>query len=648
MLSLGFGAVLRRALAIIAVPSALFLAAPAAAADAAYVEGLIARARAEHLAGDVTWLRLGHYRRGLFGGWKSQADGMDFFLSESGKTDPAAELDATLRGVFGLLKLSAEQAERHVQPPPCRFPARAAWLFSKLQFDPAQLPDEQCPRLSEYMQKLQPAAAVLVFSSYYLNNPASAFGHTFLRIQKGGDVPPADRELLDHGVDYSATADTDNPLFYAFKGLTGFFRGVFHLFPYFYKVREYNDYESRDLWEYELNLTPQQLAMLAAHIFELGSTYFDYYYLDENCSYHVLAALETVSPELHLLDGLKLPVIPADTIKALYANPGLVKRVQYRPSLATQFQARIAGMSSAELSLVDKLASEPLAGAPSVAQLDAAADLIDIRYAKELPFQPDGKGGKLKQKLLERRAGLRVPSPELVVPPPVDKRPDLGHGSGRASLQGGYSDAQGGFGALGFRLALHDLADPPAGYPELSQIEFLPGSLRFYERTRSLELESLALVEAVSLHAISSFDPQFSWRMSVGAHRIRDAGCAACLAGDAVIGSGGAISFLSEAVAIFAMLDVEVEGSRTLRGIDGAHWLRAGAGPWGGLRLRLAPTLLATATAQWRYFPLAAVRTGWQAEGTLRWAPFSRLALSLEGRRFVDSSEASFQLLLYY
>ena len=24
--------------------------------------------------------------------------------------------------------------------------------------------------------------------------------------------------------------------------------------PYYYKVREYNDYESRDLWEYELEL----------------------------------------------------------------------------------------------------------------------------------------------------------------------------------------------------------------------------------------------------------------------------------------------------------------------------------------------------------------------------------------------------------
>src|SRR5205085_2119317 len=91
-------------------------------------------------------------------------------------------------------------------------------------------------------------------------------------------------DLLDYGVDYSATADTSNPVLYAFKGIFGFFPGTFHIFPYYYKVREYNDYESRDLWEYDLSLTPQQVTMLVAHLYELGATYFDYYYIDENCS----------------------------------------------------------------------------------------------------------------------------------------------------------------------------------------------------------------------------------------------------------------------------------------------------------------------------------------------------------------------------
>src|SRR4051794_22934954 len=62
-----------------------------------YVEALVERALALDLAHSVDWLRLGHYRQGLLGpgflggGYASQADGPEFFLSPSGKQDPAAE-----------------------------------------------------------------------------------------------------------------------------------------------------------------------------------------------------------------------------------------------------------------------------------------------------------------------------------------------------------------------------------------------------------------------------------------------------------------------------------------------------------------------------------------------------------------------------
>ncbi|HEY5678025.1 MAG TPA: DUF4105 domain-containing protein, partial [Myxococcales bacterium] len=110
----------------------------------------------------------------------------------------------------------------------------------------------------------------LVFSSYYLNNPASAFGHTFLRLNKAAAAQSGRRfELVDSGIDYAATADTHNAILYAFKGLTGLFQGHWNNYPYFYKVREYADYESRDLWEYDLDLTPQETARLVAHLWEL-------------------------------------------------------------------------------------------------------------------------------------------------------------------------------------------------------------------------------------------------------------------------------------------------------------------------------------------------------------------------------------------
>lgn len=627
-----------------------------AAADVSGVEALIARARAERLSGDTAWIRLGHWRRTLGGGWKSEADGADFFLASEGKSDPARELEATLRAIFGLVPLSADQTARGVLPAFCRFPARAAWLVGKLGIDPARLPAQRCQRLEEYWARVAPESVSLVFSSYYLNNPASAFGHTFLRIRKRDqDVPRERRELLDSGIDFSATADTGNPLLYAFKGLTGLFPGSFHLFPYYYKVREYNDYESRDIWEYELALSGAQLAMLAAHIFELGSTYFDYYYVDENCSYHVLTALEAAAPELRLLDHVRVPVMPADTVKALFANPGLVRGIRYRPSAMTQFRARVEGMDAEQLTVVEGLAADPAAPLPRglatperIRVLDAAADLIDVRHAQELLVEAEGPGANLKQRLLARRAKLLLPSPELSVALPSREQPHAGHGSGRFSTAVGYSSGRGPLLSLGYRLALHALDDPPAGYPELSQIEFFPASLRFYPRDQSVELESIDLVNVLSLHPVSRFDQRLSWRVRAGARRERDGGCDGCLVGALALGSGFTMAAARESVAFFLFADVELQGSPALRGIERLPALRIGVGPSGGLRVRMGERLTWMGAAQWRWLPAAFATTTWALESKLRWEMGPGAAVGLDARGQPGGSEGALQLYFFF
>ena len=57
-------------------------------------------------------------------------------------------------------------------------------------------------------------------------------------------------------------------------------------------------------------LVGNAVAMLAAHIFELGSTWFNYYYVDENCSYHILAALEVAAPRLRAIRSACRPMRP--------------------------------------------------------------------------------------------------------------------------------------------------------------------------------------------------------------------------------------------------------------------------------------------------------------------------------------------------
>jgi hypothetical protein len=616
---------------------------------ATLVDDLVAAARDRALWQHPDWLRLGHWRTSPWrSGWHSEADGPGFFLARRGEADPQAELEATLRGFFS-------PPRAHNQHPACRFPARLAWLQSQLDFGAERIPQTSCPEFGEYLALLQPRSATLVFSAYYLDNPASAFGHTLLRINKGtGVLHQGRRQLLDTGINYSAVVDTGNALLYAIKGLTGLFLGTFTRMPYYYKVREYNDFESRDLWEYDLELSNRELAMLVAHIWELGSTHFDYYYLTENCSYHILGALEAAAPRLRLLEHVKRIVIPADTIKALYANPGLVGAVRFRPSARTLFEARRRQLTSEQERQVERLAGDPGAPLPAdftvparIAVLDAAADLIDLRHARQLLADPDGPASQHKQLLLARRARHLHPSPPVSLELPAERMPHAGHGSSRFGLGGGHSSGRGNFASYRFRLALHDLADRPRGYSDTFQLEFLATELRLWLERGEFSIDSIDLVHAMSLSPQGRFHRKPAWNLRVGGHRLHETSCRHCWVNHLTIGGGLAAALLDQSIAVFAMAESQLSFASGLAGIADTG-LRFGAGPGAGLRLRLTDGLLAVASGSWYYLPGQAERTTWQTEGTLRYSSRGSHAIEARARHLPVSSEAMLSWLFYY
>jgi hypothetical protein len=619
---------------------------PAAVAEAAVLE----RARAAHLADDPAWLRLGHYR-GRPHHYESQADGPAFFLAATGKTDPEAELQATLRALFtpvtpamqrpGLTRESARG--RH---PICRFPARLLWLSKRLALPAEALPRPDCPELVDFVTRIDARSAVLVFSSYYLNNPSSAFGHTFLRLRRAG---PAGGDLLDYGVDFSADVDTSNAVLYAFKGLTGLFPGTFKRMPFYYKVREYNDYESRDLWEYELGLSPEALTLLVMHVWELGFTYFDYYYVTENCSYHLLGLLEAADPSLKLIDRLPSLVIPADTVKVLFANPNLVRQVSFRPSIRTQFRARVRDLDDHQRGVVRALARDPAAPLPAEWSprtrsdvLDAALDYVDMTFGKEVVHQSSPAAAETRQSLMIRRAALGAGDPGRPDPPPGSQRPDRGHASARAGAAVGATSQRQLFQSLDLRLALHDLADPDTGYPRLAELEFLPTRLRWRVDDRRLELEDFALFRVTSLTPVDAFDTHMSWKASFGA-MTRNDDCGGCLAGLVRLGGGGAVA-LGRPLALFLTVDVEGLYAPT------AGWrlpVRGGAGPAAGLLLRAGPlTVLATGDTLW--YPEQSPVYLWHARTVMRLSLGRSWSLLAEAQSQIGESSARLGALVYF
>jgi hypothetical protein len=253
--------------------------------------------RLQRLANEPYWISVGHYERGKLGGWRSYVDDRKFFLASDGAHHPDAELHATLQALYA----PATTGDRHAQ---CVFPARTRWLREQLHL--TDLPKVDCAEFGKWFSDVAPHSAVLIFPAAYLNSPSSMFGHTLLRIDQA-DVQSNNTALLSYAINFGAYVEgSDNSILYAWKGLAGGYPGLFALVPYQEKLSEYRSLENRDLWEYRLNLTPEETGRMVEHVWELKQVQFDYFFFDENCSYRLLELLQEARPGPHLavsLDG---------------------------------------------------------------------------------------------------------------------------------------------------------------------------------------------------------------------------------------------------------------------------------------------------------------------------------------------------------
>lgn len=520
-----------------------------------------------NLANDRQWLLLGHYKKSFWGKWKSDVTDPSFFINKNGNTDPSAELETLLASLW-----APQKTEDPDQDPRCRFPAKLLWLKTKLNLqgpaeknDPALL---QCAMYKRYRDVIKAHSLSFVFSSYYANSPGSAFGHTFFRINKKPNSNGVRSELLDHGVGYAAQVTVSNPALYAIFGLIGVFNGVFTNLPYYYKVREYNDFESRDLWSYDLNLTPEEVDMVVRHLWEVGNSYFAYYFFTQNCAYHMLTVLEAAAPRYHLSERVPFYVIPADTIKAINEEPGFVTNVNFRPALRKIFIQRYNELSTSEQNAfrtyMNTLELQVIKNQPKETQvslLDTALDYMDIVYPENM-LDPTSVGSKKKSEVLQMRAAIPVISKQLIPQLPESERPDLGHDSARASLAYGSNYLGNEALEVELRFAMHDLLDSHLGYPEYSQLEFFSLKGQHDVKMKQARLDQFDFFRVAALNPLSLFQNKPSWRINIGASRFKQGACKTeCLAAGMHLGIGYAKHLdAPESLLVYALIEGEAYG----------------------------------------------------------------------------------------
>ncbi|EKU38968.1 PF13387 domain protein [Acinetobacter sp. WC-141] len=251
---------------------------------------------------DITWQRLMYANKNH----KSDVTYSGYFISENGKNNLKEELKADISALF--MPAQDNQSIR------CKFPARSQWLMQKVGIQENELPQVKCSEFENWIGQIKPHKATLIYATDFMGNPSSMFGHTLLRLD------PKDQQqlnLVSYAVNYAATVAGNDNWSYAWKGLTGQYPGEYSLMPYYRKVKEYGDFESRDLWEYELNLTPEETRFLVAHIWEMQHVSFPYYFVSDNCAYRLLGLVDLVKPESHLQEKFTHASIPMETIKSM-------------------------------------------------------------------------------------------------------------------------------------------------------------------------------------------------------------------------------------------------------------------------------------------------------------------------------------------
>lgn len=471
----------------------------------------IQKARDLKLWEDGKWIRLWHYENTLFG-FESSFRG-PLFIDDVGYKSPEKELLTTLDVFFSDSPELTSKFKRH---PQCQFLARRHWLNEKLGFAKSDL--LPCEERRTWKANLNVKAVSIVFAASDLGNPASSFGHTFLKMVNPQNS--RNKDLIDYGVNYAATADDSEGLFYALKGLLGMYGGIFTMLPYHQKIREYINIEGRDIWEYPLSFSEAEVDFLVDHLLEMEGSSAPYYFFTGNCSYHILRTLEVVRPELQFGTVLTAFVIPIDTIKVVERHSSLIKERYFKKSLKTDYLESYSQLDLLQKKVLDDAVEKlkipttyPLSPVEKAEVYETAMKYTAIKaYRTGKDLDEDVYTLSTERSLL----GSITSDREIRFTQP----PDLSHdssalyfGVGQQSAAADNNLAYQSYYSLKFRSAFHDLEQPDFGSVHLSQTELGGIDLRYYNVSQKLSLHRFTLLNLINTNPVTQLDRNISWKV---------------------------------------------------------------------------------------------------------------------------------------
>jgi len=311
----------------------------------------------EALSSDKTWLNLLHYEKQT---GKSSILTDAFFLSDRGESDPQEELRATINGYD---QPFSKNPDMH---PRCLYPARYLWLSRKIPLYGYEKIPKECKRLGAWKLPQNAHSISVVFVSGFLGNPASAFGHSFIKVNEKGD-DHAMNDLMNTTISYGAILPEKYTMTsYIFNGVTGGYQAKYSDKYYYMDAMVYSNSEFREMWEYELKLSSFQKELLLLHFWELSDKNFEYYFFNRNCGYKVSELLEMVYEE-DVIDHARVWYAPVETfhkLEEMNQTDAIIEKVRYIPSAQQQVYAKYKNLQDQEKKIVEKMIDNSLTSIP--------------------------------------------------------------------------------------------------------------------------------------------------------------------------------------------------------------------------------------------------------------------------------------------
>ena len=450
------------------------------------------------LSTNKEWHNILHFRDG-----ESEIDDERFFFAKEGKQNPQAELKASIE------KLISDKSDDE-NSTLCRYPSRSTWILKKIPALKKEINIPQCIALKKEREVLGAKYVTLVLASAHINSPASAFGHTFLRIDNNPHTP-----LLSYAVNYAAQTTETNGFIYAYQGLFGGYKGQYSIEPYYKKLKEYSDLEQRDVWEYQLNLSQEEIDRMLNHIFEIRHFYADYLFLTENCSYNLLWLIQVAKPDSHLIEQFNHKAIPIDTIRAVLSE-NLVEATIYRASKRKKILALSRPIENNPIALAFAQSSDynlssitRLTKKEKIATLALATELLKIKRSHNKISNKDYLAHFLRILRERSKLGKATKTKQIEASPPQE-----GHLPTKITFS--YLNNQ--TLALRTRVAYHDIYDNDNGYIPGAYINFFDTAISYKENR--LTLEELNILEIKSYAIQDNIFKPISWEVALGAKRI--------------------------------------------------------------------------------------------------------------------------------